>query len=1799
MTTTRKIAFLLGTLLFSLELIKAQCGLNHVLPITDLGTQYGYIRVDNATNNDLSAANQGVCEINIRFRHAGVGDINLFLSSPNGVLYRLIGAGGSRSTSGTVWDIRFVACNQDPSPDQGNFIKPRWDSDQAWGENQTYSGSYHAEICLEDINTGPVNGIWTVTVSDVNGMASGTIEAFSLQFCDQQGVSCSECVRAGGTIIRDTTFVCGGEPSLGAIRIFPTYSGIEPDPNDYAYRFVVVHRGRIVDIAQLPDLLDASAGDYLIYGISVANEDLGTLLDYIGQAFSSLTNALAANRLGFCAAFSSGIKVYRILSDPDPRNVVNQYVCPESPIIFDGNVITTAGVYTATLTSSSGCDSIVELHVADFRVNNQIADPGVISCNSKPLTLSWSNNQFATNPSLQWYTADGSILSGERTSAAQIDLPGRYNLKVALAGCADTLTIDIASDGSLPTLLIGDTVMTCSANIGKLRPDSDGTSFNWSGPFGYSSTEKNIDVYEPGQYTVTAIGPNCAVRKTVQVRAEFNRPQNVTASGGAIRCDNDSVQLSASSTSANINYRWSGPNSFRSDEQNPWVTQGGIYTVQIGAGGCTEVRQVEVHNLFESPSVSIIGATLDCRNASKRITTTINDNRASFLWSGPGGYTSTERSPLVSLPGRYEVIVSDVNQCLYSAAVTVSVDTVRPTVSVSDMTVADCMSDDFTLGVNSYTSLHPATFRWTGPNNFTSNVLNSIATQAGIYTIAVIDPDNGCIARASMEVFPNPGQPVLMTKTGFLNCEQPEDILAVYDNCTGGCIYEWSGPSGFSDNNDSVTVTRPGDYQVKVTDINTGCYSWAGFLVRKDTVPLARDVRIIPIGCTTDGSIRLDNLAQIRQYEWQDTLTKEVMTMPMLTTGIPRVYSLKSKDINGCIEEKFYEVHVMDDVPLIRILGDSLDCARDSVVLGATISNYALNQVVTYDWTLPNGGFSNRPNPRVGNPGLITLRVLLRNGCKGLVQSVIETDYTEPVLNAVGGGFACRDTGIILQLSADRPPLSAYWTGPDGFQSYNMSPQVRTPGVYSLEIIGANGCLASDTALVYYTDPIPTLMARRDTIDCYDTAGDLSFTTDAAPGYTFRWLDPGGRTNLNNNITTTLHGPYQIELTDSNGCRVIARTEIEIDTISIGHTITSQIISCNDSITELQLDTVYGFLSYQWSFDSVVFSNLAQPVVDTGGLFILTTTNINGCQRQIMHQVEADTIRPVFTLPADTLNCESDRITLRATPTTGSWRFAWSGPGSYSSDRANALIVNPGRYTLTTTAVNGCSRTVATNIEASFEVPEIQIDSTFLPCNSDTAQLSFASNDVLKETNWFGPNGFYQSTPGAGTTEEGWYYLLAKGVNGCEAFDSQYVSSIPLLEPLQLSMQKIDCANPLGFVSIDRLSSGYSYLIIDQNNDTLPTTSVQTASAQDFTVLAEHLASGCIISQMISIPADTMPPQLTIVRMDSIICEHREIRLGSEVDTAVLYEWNTIDGHLIGPVNNHEARLDVPGTYELTVKSIANDCISVQSVLVEEVFSNLSGIFVTGIPASCDGRNDAVIIVDSLQGGSAPYTFSLDDEFYTSQNIFQFLEPQLYSFIVKDINGCTYDTLVTVERYPTFNLDLGDPEIIIDLGDSLLLQASTSLSNSDISQITWWLPDSVSCLDCLTQIIRPLENSTFYVGVTSTYGCLLYDTLFVRVADPGGVFVPNAFTPDGDGINDHIEVFAGDNIEHITAFEIFDRWGNNVFSAFDFTPGETNARWNGTYKGEELNPGVYIYLAQVRDIRGRMKTKAGDITLIR
>ncbi len=131
----------------------------------------------------------------------------------------------------------------------------------------------------------------------------------------------------------------------------------------------------------------------------------------------------------------------------------------------------------------------------------------------------------------------------------------------------------------------------------------------------------------------------------------------------------------------------------------------------------------------------------------------------------------------------------------------------------------------------------------------------------------------------------------------------------------------------------------------------------------------------------------------------------------------------------------------------------------------------------------------------------------------------------------------------------------------------------------------------------------------------------------------------------------------------------------------------------------------------------------------------------------------------------------------------------------------------------------------------------------------------------------------------------------------------------------------------------------------------------------------------------------------------------------------------------------------------------------------------------------------------------------------------------------------------------------------------------------------------------LRQTVRPLENTEFSVQIFDLRGCPASDRVFIRV-DNFQIYVPNVIYP-GRFRNDAFTIFAGDGVEEIRLMRIYDRWGSLVFENRHFAPNELRSGWPGTYRGEEVNPGVFVWYAEILLRDGQVRLLKGDVTVVR
>jgi len=200
-----------------------------------------------------------------------------------------------------------------------------------------------------------------------------------------------------------------------------------------------------------------------------------------------------------------------------------------------------------------------------------------------------------------------------------------------------------------------------------------------------------------------------------------------------------------------------------------------------------------------------------------------------------------------------------------------------------------------------------------------------------------------------------------------------------------------------------------------------------------------------------------------------------------------------------------------------------------------------------------------------------------------------------------------------------------------------------------------------------------------------------------------------------------------------------------------------------------------------------------------------------------------------------------------------------------------------------------------------------------------------------------------------------------------------------------------------------------------------------------------------------------------------------------------------------------------------------------------------------------------------------------------------------------DINGCEQDTSLWINVVNTITADIIPDlnEIAVEFGESAILDFTVEPTRSITHT---WLGEAIGDSTNRQINISPTNEGYYYLNVKDEYGCIAEDSILVRVTKNyrGNIFVPNIFSPNTDGINDLFYIHAKpDMVETIKTFQVFDRWGEKIFENNDGKPNDSDYGWDGMYKGEYLNPAVFVWLAEIEFKDGNTITCQGDITLIK
>lgn len=562
-----------------------------------------------------------------------------------------------------------------------------------------------------------------------------------------------------------------------------------------------------------------------------------------------------------------------------------------------------------------------------------LATPAVITCTQTQVTLSATATSPNPSLNLQWSATGGGVLGGNTNSLQPIaQAAGTYTLVVSdnSNGCSASATIAVSENKVPPVAEAGTTQqLTCDITSASLSGSSSpGTpvSFAWTTANGFivsGQNQANPIINEPGVYalTVTNTQNGCTATDQVTITENIAPPVPAIATPAVLTCAAPQTVLTASSAPMNVTAVWTTANGTFISGQNtltPTVSAAGTYIllVENPQNGCTATVQTQVTENKVPPAVDA-GATviLTCSDPSLSLSGT-SATGTNVVWSTTTGNIvsgHTGLSPMVNRPGTYTITATNsANGCTASDNVTVSIDTLAPTIAITPPAVLTCLQQQILLQSNVSNAGISYSANWsTVQGNIVSGPqsLNPVVNQPAPYTLTVVNPDNGCSATASVTVAQNTEPPVVTTGPGgILHCNQPTwNITSTVTQAGNNPAYQWTTQSGVLQNNTTAptaTAAAAGVYRLMVTNLSNGCTNTATTTITAVLPPqfdpaAVQPTCLLPLGSLDFGTVTGGAEPFTFSFDNGNTFGQNLTKNGLA----PGNYSLVVEDTYGCTAE--------------------------------------------------------------------------------------------------------------------------------------------------------------------------------------------------------------------------------------------------------------------------------------------------------------------------------------------------------------------------------------------------------------------------------------------------------------------------------------------------------------------------------------------------------------------------------------------------------------------------------------------------------------------------------------------------------------------------------------------------------------------------------------------------------------------------------------------------------------------------------------------------------------------------------
>ncbi|MEO1417119.1 MAG: gliding motility-associated C-terminal domain-containing protein [Bacteroidota bacterium] len=1337
----------------------------------------------------------------------------------------------------------------------------------------------------------------------------------------------------------------------------------------------------------------------------------------------------------------------------------------------------------------------------------------------------------------------------------------------------------------------------CEGGSISLNPGS-GSSFLWTPATGLNSNVVQTPIASPTQTTtyVVEIGSPCNQFRydtvTIVVQDSILDPlpdQMRLCPGGSLEIEGN-IPFST--------YAWSTGDSTRTIT----VTQPGIYTATVTTQCTTLVDQVEVLPAND-PQYTVVD--VGCNGG--------NDGQITLAWDAPlplevawrddqntviqSGFVNTSTTTLSGLSaGTYTLVARDTADCIIFETFTLDEPPLLEFSSISGTDIACAGDNTGTITVTAVGGVPPYSFSVDGGGFGSTNTFQNLT--AGIHTVTVLD-SNGCDFTTTFELFENPLIIPAIIEEQAVTCfgQNSGSLTLAGSGGAGGFAFSLDG-SPFQASG-SFTGLGAGTYLVQLQDVLGCIVDTLVNVAQPDSLEVGLDdLRMVDCFGNQTASVQLLGSGGQGGYTFSFNGGPFAATDSFVNLAAG-AYPIVIQDDSACTNQDTLIITEPDllDGQVTNIL--DVDCFGNA---SGAVTLSGLGGTTPYQFGLDSNMVS-LDNVIDSLPaGSYTFYVRDDSSC---LDSVTATIAEPPVLTAFVTGASDVDcngnnTGVLSVAGSGGTPGYEYAllnTGNVG-PGYGPTPSFDSlfAGLYTLFVRDLNGCVASVDTSVNTPLGLQGGIDSLTDVACYgDSSGALLM--QATGGTTpYNYFIDGvnlGQGPLFDQIPALVD---TITLIDANGCIIpIPFQIVQPDSILMSIVEQKDLTCFGDSSGRVRLAAVGGVRNYTFEIignpntqlDST-FSGLLQ------GAYTFQMTDANGCSVAVSTTVNQPDSLELQITEQQNVDCFGNMtglLDLTATGGVPDYTFAldtlpFGTPSLFDSLRAGTYIfsVQDDSSCITTQPIEITEPdTLTLDIGEAVDILCFgdSTGSIALFTTGGTQPYSFSLDSTV-----FQPDSLFE-----GLTADT-YQILVVDDSGCVARVDTQLTEPPRLEASIVQQVDVDCfGNDNGTLEVF-VQGGVPRYLYSLDGDTLTDVflfSDLPPGNYEITVQDDNGCQDLLQDLQIDEP-DSL--EVNLAKTDVLCFGESSGRLEALAQGGLgsySFDWS--------PQNTGNA-LDsllenVPiGDYNVLVTD-ENGCTDTASLQINQPDTLI--LFLEDLQeAYCDWDNGFGSV--RATGGTTPYRYVWEGasprEGASQQNIFG----GSYVVAVQDTNGCLDTLTVDVPQVPPatpFFTTSPTSDTTILLSDARILFQNQSVGA--VSYV-WDLGANGGTTDEINPAFQYQEAGTYEVTLTAYneyFVCPVDYTVTLEIVPDGVLYIPNAFTPNGDRHNQRF-VIKGEGIVDMTCI-IFDRWGRQIMT-FDSLDGG----WNGLDRGGNPAPeGVYTYRVRALFNSGDQVDKAGTVTLIR